>query len=290
MTQLSAPMRVRHIAECPEVSPPLCEELGDAVEEELPAHWHEQGIVWFRLEPTINAGLGKGWQAHVSVPVDLRDLSIEYTDVDGNPFDPPYGNIHHRNEVLAGLADGKMDIQRLTRSGSWTLGVSLGTSLPLGRIEEDPYALAALGLEHQHFQLGNGTFVPRAGTLAIRDGAPWGFLATAEGWWALYANSEGYTPSSGTLVAAGPTLDAGKNGQLMALGEVAYDAQDHWDGELNPQSGRLAARAGVGGLWPLGTGVVLQAQVRTTVAQMDLAEAQFRQPLIATVGLSWEPR
>ena len=83
-------MQVNHVAACPEVSPTACET------QDIPDHMHHQGIRWFRSTLGLSLGLGKGWQVHADLPVDLKVLNIEYS-LDGGPYDPPYAGIHHRS-------------------------------------------------------------------------------------------------------------------------------------------------------------------------------------------------
>ena len=92
-----------HDAHCPEISPLVC---ADPDIEMLP-HEHHQGVTMLRYQTTVSFGLGNGWQVMGMIPVDAKLLSIEYTTMDGQPYDPPYGDIHHRNETLFGLGDGR---------------------------------------------------------------------------------------------------------------------------------------------------------------------------------------
>ena len=103
-------INVDHVASCPEISPPDCM---DASLPDIPDHMHHQGIRWFRTSVGVSLGLGKGWQLQTIVPVDLKSLSIDYS-LDGEPYSPPYGGIHHRNETLFGVSDPKLWLQRFS--------------------------------------------------------------------------------------------------------------------------------------------------------------------------------
>ena len=73
--------------------------------------------------------------------------------------------IHHRNEVYRGFADAHLLVSRklanLLRDDD-SLMVSLGTSIPVGATEADPFKLGNAGLKHLHIQFGTGTFDPLA--------------------------------------------------------------------------------------------------------------------------------
>ena len=117
-----------HDAHCPEISPRVC---ADPDIEMLP-HEHHQGVTMLRYQTTASFGLGGGWQIMGMIPVDAKLLSIEYTTMDGEPYDPPYGDIHHRNETLFGLGDGRLEAQYFFRvAEGWVLGGGLGADVPV---------------------------------------------------------------------------------------------------------------------------------------------------------------
>ncbi len=277
-------VRIRHVAQCPEVDPLLC------VVEALPEHAHDQRITWFRLDPTLNVGLGGGWQAAVSVPIDMRSISVDYLLPDGSPYDPPYDDIHHRSEVLGGPVDGTLLVRRYVRAGERAvLGLTFGTSLPFGRTEENPYALTEQGLRHQHIQLGTGTFVPIAGVDAIFEGARWGGMAWASGRLPLYANTMGYTPGVSLSLGGGPSFRPVPKLQVLATAEASFEGAETWTG--TPYGGRLTVLGGLGALYTVSPALVVQPQARVTALQWsghhDADEGSAVQRVLATAGVSW---
>jgi len=277
-------MRIQHIAECPEISPTHC------AEEDIPEHLHVQSIDWIRLSPAITAGLGKGWQALVSLPLDAKNMGIAYT-IDGEPYDPLYAGIHHRDELLTGPADGTLAFERffgLGEVGMWSF--KAGTSVPVGPTEEDPYTLAAQGLEHQHFQMGTGTFIPTAGVRAVVSGLRVGGLAWAHGRFPFYENTKGYHPGAHYTGGVGATYRVTPKLNVVTTGEFAYETQDTWAGDPSPSSGRQAAVFDLGGSWTAGERFTFSSLIRTTVWQQSLTEAdedQLLQRFVATLGGSW---
>ena len=251
---------------------------------------HDQSIDWIRLSPAITAGLGKGWQAVLSLPFDAKNLGILYT-LDGEVYHPPYAGIHHRNELLAGPADGTLGFERffgLGDVGMWSL--KAGTSLPVGRTEEDPFTLAAQGLEHQHFQMGSGTFIPTVEARAVVSGLRLGGLTWAHVRLPFYENSKGYRPGAHYTGGLGATYRVTPKLNAVATTEYTYETQDAWAGDPSPSSGRRAVVFDLGGSWAAGERFTFSSLIRTTAWQQTLTDNhddQLLQRFVATLGGSW---
>jgi len=279
-------IQVDHLAMCPEISPPDCSE------DSIPDHMHHQGIQWLRTSLGVSLGLGKGWQLRTDIPLDLKLLTIDYS-LDGEPYSPSYGGIHHRNETLFGLSDPKVFVQRFQGlPKDFVLGLHLGSSLPLGRTEENPFALAAQGKWHQHFQRGTGTFVPSGRMELFWMGLRWRAMGWFNGTLPLYPSTEGYQPGRSLSYGLTGVYRLTPETQLLALAEAAHLSADTWDGDASSTPGRDLAVFGVGGLHMLSPGLVLQGQVRVTAWQQTRAlvpEDELVQRFLLTLGLSWSP-
>ena len=272
-----------HDAECPEIAPTACADPSL----DIPLHVHQQDIVLSRFSPTVTVGLGAQLQAHVSVPQDARFLGIEYLTIDGSPYDPPYGDIHHRNETLKGLGDAEIGLGYFTAlENGLLLGATLGSSLPLGKTEENPYALAANNETHQHMQMGTGTFVPTATAVFIWAQPRWGGYGFGDLRLPLYENPKGYTSPARVDGGLGPSFRPTKTLQLLALVEGIYEGPEHWAEWESQNQGRITAVAGMTAIWSVRDDTVLQAQARTTTWQRDLGKEQVRQGLVVTLGAS----
>lgn len=280
-------VRIQHQAFCPEVAPLLC------AEQEIPVHLHDQQITWFRLEPGLTAGLGKGFQLSLTVPVDLRVVRVDYYTLEGEVFDPPYADIHHRNETLGGLTDGTWMLRWYSMPLPKVLvGVGLGSSLPFGKTEEDPFQLTEEGLTHQHLQLGSGTFVPAAELSLLWMSPRWSLWFSASGRLPLYANKKGYQPPRSLNLSAGPGFRVVKPLQILGTVELLSESAELWHGV--PYGGRTALGGSLSGMYSLSKQVVLQAQVRGTFAQWNMShhdtaeeEGSFVQRVVGMAGLSW---
>jgi len=279
-------MQVNHVAACPEVSPTACET------QDIPDHMHHQGIRWFRSTLGLSLGLGKGWQVHADLPVDLKVLNIEYS-LDGDPYDPPYAGIHHRDETLFGLSDSTLSLQHYRGlPADLVLGLSLGTTLPLGKTEEDPFALAAQGKEHQHFQRGTGTFVPSGRIELFWMGLRWRAMGWVSAVQPLYESAHGYTPASNRSYGLTAGYRLTPDTHLMVSSQAQHIGPEAWGGDTSNTPGRDLVMGGLGALHVLKPGLVLQAQLQATPWQQtrsDHAEDEMVQRFLLTAGVSWTP-
>jgi len=211
-----------HVAECPDVAPECATTF-------IPPHEHHVRVALTHYETTLAYGVGKGTQLSLRLPYDVKDQKVRYTTLDGAPFTPPYGDIHHRSETLRGISDAMVVVDRAYRD-AWTFGI--GTTLPIGRTVDDPVILGREGLKHEHIQFGTGTFEP---VLAAQY-AKGRYFARADAKISAYESSKGYKGPTTLVWSLGPTfrvrgvsIDPRLNGQHQTLG--------HWHGEEDEGSG-----------------------------------------------------
>ncbi|NOY27096.1 MAG: hypothetical protein GXP62_14605 [Oligoflexia bacterium] len=278
-------MRVDHIASCPEVDPVLC------AAQDIPDHWDHQSIDWFRTDPSATIGLGKGWQIALGLPVDLRVLRIDYTTLDGAPYQPPYGGNHHRDETLFGFTDGRISAWRYASPAQGlVMGWGLGTTLPLGKTEDDPFSLAAQGLPHEHFQLGSGTFDPLLSGVLVLSGPRFGAWGSVDARLPLYQNGRAYRGSRTVSASLGPTMRVVQPLQLVATVDILLESPETWSGE--PSGGRQTLTGSLLALWTVSPALVLQGGGRATAWQHAPGggdDEPLWQGLVLTAGVSWTP-
>jgi hypothetical protein len=120
----------------------------------------------------------------------------------------------------------------------WWLAARPGVSIPLGRTEENPFALGDQGIRHQHIQLGSGTFDPVLVLEASRAFDALEFQLFAQGQAPLYENGHGYRAP--LRVYGGTSLGTKLAGKLSgSLGvEALHEAAERWDGRIR-QDGNL---------------------------------------------------
>lgn len=180
-------------------------------------------------------------QLSLRLPYDVKAMKISYETLDGAPFTPPYGDIHHRTETLRGISDPTIALDWLPNDHSrWTFGA--GLSLPIGATVENPILLGREGKKHEHIQFGSGTFRPMFSAQWQRPGDRISLTARGEARLSLYENDEGFRAPNNLLLSFGPsirlgptTLEPRLQGQHQTLGK--------WDGE--PDEGDGFTNAGI---------------------------------------------
>lgn len=231
----------------------------------MPPHRHDLQTRQSQARLGAQLGLGGGWQAAVSLPLDLRVVQVDYTTVDGAPFDPPYDDIHHRDEVLWGPSDGSLVLQRLHRGAGPLWVGELGLSLPLGRTEADPYAAAARGAWHQHNQLGAGRPLALAGGGLLWAPRPWGGQARLSARVPFLENSLGYTAPMLLTVGGGPLWRLSPRWVALSGLDLVREGPERWSGEAH--GGRSLAQLSLGAEWAISPRWSVQLEGRQPVYQ-----------------------
>ncbi len=272
-------LRVVHESTCPEIGP-VC-----ATRDE-PPQLHDQAIRVGELRLLTEYGLSEDWALQLQLPVKVIDTSIIYRRLDGSLYEPDYVNIHHRNETLAGVTDPWVTVKRSMAAGRWALASRLGTTIPLGRTVDDPFAAAEAGEAHQHFQFGTGTFNPLLGFDAARSVGSVALSGYLLAQLVPYASDRGFR--------AGQRASAGINGAMPWGGDrgasvsldVVHEEAERWGGVVKQDGnlGRTDLLAGGGLDWAVGHGRIALL-VRTPVWQR-IVGGQVSYPAIAT--LVWQ--
>jgi hypothetical protein len=211
-----------HVADCPDVAPECATTF-------IPPHKHVVTIALTHLELQTDYGLGHSAQITLRMPYDVKAMRVRYTTLTGEPFTPPYGDIHHRTETLTGISDPSLGVDWSPRP-NWLFG--LGTTLPIGRIVPDPIALGREGKTHEHIQFGSGTFEPRIT-------AQWShsqLFARAEGKLSVYENREGYRAPTTFTWSLGRSFRAGSIAITPSL-DGQYQTLGRWSGVVDEGSG-----------------------------------------------------
>jgi hypothetical protein len=266
-----------------------CADLDDCDELPVqPEYLHDQRMLPLELRLSFEYGLTDTFGVELQVPVRSVTSRIEFTTPEGEPYEPLDPDVHHRNETVAGPADPLL----LGRASGLFQGVFLavraGISIPIGRTEEDPFALGDQGIRHQHIQLGSGTFDPVLGLDASKRWDEWGVAWFALGQAALHENRYGYRAPFRVQSEVQGSLDVGP---VISLGTGAFhEAAERWQGVIR-QDGSLGrtewyASATIG--WPwldfqwfLGARVPLY---RNIVAGEEPA-GEFSSPVAAQLGV-----
>ena len=177
----------------------------------------------------------------------------------------------------------------LARSGKvWNVAGRVGLSLPLGRIEPNPFALGRLGLPHEHFQFGTGTWDPVLALAAGRGVGKAVLTATAFGHLTFAENAHGYRAGNRYSVNASIAHPLVRGwGGSVAL-DLTRETAEHWSGRLEEEGnlGRTDATLSVGVGRPVGNAGAFALTVGIPVYSRVRGE-QGEQPLV--FSLSWSP-
>ena len=241
-------------------------------EADPPPHLHHVSIGITHAEAVADYGLRDDVQLSLRLPYDVKAQRVRYTTLDGAPFTPPYGDIHHRTETLRGISDPSLMLERSMRQ--WVLGI--GTTIPLGHTVDDPVRLGNLGLKHEHIQFGSGTFEPRL--LAQWSNAR--LFARAEATVPLYESAKGYKPPFVVAWSAGPTF---RNVTLMLDGQ--HQTLAHWHGLTDEGTGFDAG--GVRAMYALPLGrVTITPAIYHELWSHGFDEQTFHQSTTVSLGFT----
>ncbi len=244
----------------------------------VPLHRHEVSLDFLRVEAEASYGLSTAWDVTARVPFDIRkqDASIRFlepvTEAEREAI-LRNSRVHHRDETYSGVSDPTLlVVHRWTGlfGSSDALRVAVGTSLPLGATEPDPYDLGDRGLEHLHIQFGTGTFNPviEANWLTpVGGGLSVG--ASLRGRVSFYENSHGFrAPSEG-----GVGLTAGFQAADLftyASGSFDYQGFGAWSGARDENTGLASTALTLGGQYRISERMSVGGDVRWSLSQRTL--------------------
>jgi len=265
----------------------------------VPDHRHavELGIVRHELVTTYS--FAENRDVWLRVPYDVKDRTASLVDID--PAATPAEitamqnnlEIHHGTKTLKGFSDFSLLAAEKTwdvlREGD-ILAVAVGTSIPVGKTEDDPYVLGEAGLPHEHIQFGSGSFDPLLEVYyfsPVAEGVH--FSGSVLGKFPLYENSKGYRApvqlSSTLSLALTPTDQL----NLHAGWSFYYESYAHWDGKRDINSG-ITTNAAVGGAsYMLSDDVYVSLDIRVPISQNTRSDDgdTFEQGTVAQLGLSY---
>jgi hypothetical protein len=239
----------------------------------IPPHRHRVRVGLFHADLAIGYGMSENLLLSARLPYDIKEQRVSYRTLDGRPYDPPYGDIHHRTETLRGVGDGEVGVA-FPLGRDWI--ASAGVTLPFGRTEPDPIDLGRRGIEHEHIQFGSGTFDPR---LSLQWSRPLGGIrlgASVDARIPLYENSQGFRPPATVRWAIGPSLPIGTTG-LSAQLAGQYQSIGKWNGETDEGTGFHNGGVSLRGSFLIAKGWRVTPGVYREVYSHGLSDESFRQ-------------
>ena len=222
---------------------------------DAPLHRHHVALSTYRMDVGVQYLLSDQWTLQANIPYAVRDqdASIEWID----PVSPEdrqailrSRDIHHRDETYAGLTDSDLFLGYKKRGLFGTddlLFARLGTTIPIGKTEENPWKLGDAGIEHLHIQFGTGTFNPIANlqySLPLYRGLT--VTASTRGTFPFYENNKTYRGPVELTYTAGfmYRLSDGFsfNGNYLGF----YQSAAAWAGERDINTGLRYSMAALG--------------------------------------------
>ena len=222
---------------------------------DAPLHRHHVALSTYRMDVGVQYLLNDQWTLQANIPYAVRnqDASIEWID----PVSPEdkqailrSRDIHHRDETYTGLADLDLFLGYKIRGffkADDLLFLRLGSTIPTGKTEENPWKLGDAGIEHLHIQFGTGTFNPIANlqyNLPLYRGMA--ITASARGTFPFYANNKTYQGSTELTYTAGFRYRFSDwlsfNGNYLGF----YQTSASWAGERDINTGLRYSMAALG--------------------------------------------
>lgn len=281
----SSALWVSHPAGCADLSD--C----DAVPVQ-PEHTHDLLALPTELTISGHYALTDRVGLEAAVPARVVVMRASYETPDGASYTPIDEGVHHRDETVAGIGDAEFRVRGTVPLGRWWGTGRLGVTLPLGHTEPDPFAAGDRGEEHQHVQLGTGTFNPTVALEATRGlrAMQWSFYAVGRA--ALYENRHGYRAGPRGMVGVSGGWKAPRPVLVSGAVEAGFEGPERWQGEIQQDGliGRTEIHVGPDILWFAGAttvGASLRFPVYRNLVENDEPVGDLRAPVSAAVTLSW---
>ena len=260
-----------------------------------PLHRHLVSLDVLRLDLGLQYSIADNWKVMLSIPYAIKNQDasveeIEPTSAHERAAILANQNIHHRDETYRGFSDFSLLLSHRRRDilrDSDHLVASLGSSIPIGKTEEDPFALGDAGLEHLHIQFGTGTFNPLA---ELHYGTPlFGDLslnASIRGQFPFYENKKTYRGSVELTSTAEVKYRLLDWLAFHATYLRFYQSYAYWDGEQDINSGLILNSGLVGTTLNTGYGVPVRFSVMFPLHQRTLSDEGDAFELGITVSLT----
>ncbi len=222
---------------------------------DVPLHRHHVTLNIFRVDIGLKYQFGSQWMLEANIPYEtkVQEATLEeiksVTQAEREAIIRNRDN-HHRNETYTGLTDSDVFLGYhtvgLLKENDFLMG-RIGTTIPFGKTEEDPWKLGNAGLEHLHIQFGTGTFNPIADlhySLPLYKGL--GANASVRGKFPFYENSKTYRGSRELTYTAGLNYRFSDWLSLQAGYLGFYQAYAYWAGAQDINTGLRFSMASVG--------------------------------------------
>ena len=246
----------------------------------VPLHRHNVSLDYTRLEIGVKYAFADNWNIGLRMPFEHKkqDASIEQlTPLSESDLRAILANqnIHHRDESYMGLADLNLLLSHtrfdVLRNADHLL-VAVGSSIPTGKTEEDPFRLGNAGRKHLHIQFGTGTFDP---LVELHYGTPlfhnFSLNASTRGKFPFYENSKTYRGPREWTFTAEVEYSVLDWLSLHATYLNFFQNYAYWDGEQDINSGIVVHAGLFGPTVHTGYGLPVRLNVMLPFAQKPLS-------------------
>ena len=203
--------------------------------DEHDAIWHVQHFTMTDTSASVTRGFGGGFGIEAVVFLRHVTTRIRFEDLDRRPIVVPDGDIHHRDETLVGPGDAWLMAVAGRRVGPWSAAVRGGVTVPLGKTEENPFALGRRGLPHQHVQFGTGTWDPLAGLGVARRLGDVVASASALARLPVSGNRHGYRAGRRLQITTAADRRLRGPWRVQAGIDYAHETAETWDGRIEEE-------------------------------------------------------
>lgn len=250
---------------------------------------HDQQLLISEARLNVGVGITRRFALSLMLPVRVVDTSIRFLDTENTEVMLLRPSTHHRNETVSGLGDPMLLGSTSVKLGSWRITARGGLTIPIGRTEEDPFALGDAGLPHQHIQLGTGTANPVLGVEAARSWGAWRFGGFGLTQQVVYEGAKGY--QAGDRYAVGSVIQRklGPKWSLRGTVDALAETAERWNGTKptdDGNQGRFDLIFGVGASFAATPALGLDVSLKRP-AITHAVGGQLSMPAIFELGASW---
>jgi len=271
-----------HVATCPDVAPVEC------AQGQIPPHRHLVRLNLYHLDLFAAYGIGNDSQVSLRIPYDVKDQHVRYATLDGAPYVPPYGDIHHRTETLWGVSDADLlfwKAPRFFQRATSGLSIAVGTTLPIGKTVPDPVRLGLEGKKHEHLLYGSGTFDPKLVVYAWQRTGRFLIGEAVDARLPVYESPGGYRPPVNVLWGLGPSRLFGRWSVSLQY-EGQYQSIGKWHGLEDEGTGFVSGGGILRGTYLANPKLTLFAGLYREIFSHGSSSQTFQQGLTVSFGLT----
>lgn len=255
----------------------------DGTKINVPLHHHVVSLDFYRYEISFEYTFKTNWTAWLRIPYDIKMQkattkfvdTIAYSDYEKEAI-IRNREIHHRTENYTGLSDFRLLAAHRFNNfpgKNGRLDLAFGTSLPIGKTENDPLKAIIAGVKHLHIQFGTGTFDPLLEFhYATSIAKKWSLAVFSMNKFPFYKNKKTYLGSIETT--SGISLGYRIYKWLSFRGTIANFSQNQakWDSVKDPNSGLISFNGTVTPTFRLKNGLTITPGYRFPIYQKTLSK------------------